>query len=129
VIELSSLNWRGAARSPRVLIGGAIVLALVACALFAPWIAPRDPEDQNLVAALLPPAWSEGADRAYPLGTDSLGRCVLSRLIYGARVALYVALAASFGAMPCLTRSMANSQIRIAFFADRPTRVTRPTWK
>ena len=99
MIELASLNWRAASRSPRVLIGGAIVLALLACALFAPWIAPRDPEDQNLVAALLPPFWTDGADPAYLLGTDALGRCVLSRLIYGARVALYVAVAAAFGAM------------------------------
>lgn len=86
-------------RSPRVLLGLAIVLALALCALFAPEIAPHDPNEQNLISTLLPPAWATGGDWAFPLGTDSLGRCVLSRLIYGARVAMTVALTASLGAM------------------------------
>ena len=99
MIALASLDWRAAARSPRVLIGAVLALAVVGCALLAPWIAPHDPEDQNLVASLLPPFWVEGADPAYLLGTDGLGRCVLSRLLYGARVAVYVAVTASIGAM------------------------------
>jgi peptide/nickel transport system permease protein len=86
-------------RSGRVLLGLAIVLALALSALLAPQIAPHDPNEQNLIATLLPPAWQDGGDAAFPLGTDSLGRCVLSRLIYGARVAMAVALAASLGAM------------------------------
>lgn len=86
-------------RSGRVLIGLLILLFIVACALFAPYIAPNDPNEQNLIATLLPPAWADGGDPAFPLGTDSLGRCVLSQLIYGARLALTVALIASFGAM------------------------------
>ena len=94
-----ALNWRAARSSPRVLAGGIIVLAVIGCALFAPWISPNDPDEQNLIASLLPPFWVAGADPAYPFGTDSLGRCVLSRLIYGARVAVYVAVTASFGAM------------------------------
>jgi len=85
--------------SPRVLVGGAIVLAILLAALGAPWLAPHDPEEQNLLASLLPPFWIEGADPTYPFGTDSLGRCVLSRLLYGARVAMYVAVIASLGAM------------------------------
>lgn len=85
--------------SPRVLVGGAIVLVILLAALGAPWLAPHDPEEQNLLASLLPPFWIEGADPAYPFGTDSLGRCVLSRLLYGARVAMYVAVIASLGAM------------------------------
>lgn len=86
-------------RSGRVLTGLAILLFIVACALFAPWLAPHDPNEQNLIATLLPPAWADGGDPAFPLGTDSLGRCVLSQLIYGARLALTVALVAAFGAM------------------------------
>ncbi|MGN6538561.1 MAG: ABC transporter permease [Mesorhizobium sp.] len=86
-------------RSGRVLIGLLILLFVVACALFAPYIAPNDPNEQNLIATLLPPVWADGGDPAFPLGTDSLGRCVLSQLIYGARLALTVALIASFGAM------------------------------
>lgn len=86
-------------RSGRVLIGLAIVVMLASCAVFAPYIAPNDPAEQNLVYTLLPPAWVAGGDPMFPLGTDSLGRCVLSRLIYGTRVALTVAAVASLGAM------------------------------
>jgi peptide/nickel transport system permease protein len=86
-------------RSGRVVAGLLIVALVGLCALLAPLIAPNDPQDQHLVATLLPPAWSPGGDAAFPLGTDSLGRCVLSRLIYGARVAMAVAIFASLGAM------------------------------
>lgn len=86
-------------RSGRVIAGLAIFIALGLCAVFAPYIAPHDPNEQNLVSTLLPPAWSEGGEAAFLFGTDSLGRDVLSRLIYGARVAMMVAVLASFGAM------------------------------
>lgn len=86
-------------RSARVLAGLAIVLVIGLCALFAPYIAPHDPNEQNLVSTLLPPVWVEGGDASFLLGTDSLGRDVLSRLIYGARVAMMVAVFASLGAM------------------------------
>ena len=86
-------------RSARVLIGLAIVLLIGLTAVFAPLLAPHDPNEQNLIATLLPPAWLPGGEAEFPLGTDSLGRCVLSRLIYGARVAMTVAVVASFGAM------------------------------
>ncbi len=88
-----------ALRSPRVVIALAMVLCIAGCAIFAPWLAPHDPGDQNLLSILTPPAWLDGGDATYPLGTDSLGRCVLSRLIYGARTAMLVALFASLGAM------------------------------
>ncbi|MCK9919256.1 ABC transporter permease [Microbacteriaceae bacterium K1510] len=86
-------------RSARVLAGLAIILIICICALFAPYLAPHDPNDQDLIATLLPPVWVAGGDAAHLLGTDSLGRDVLSRLIYGARVAMTVAVFASFGAM------------------------------
>ena len=86
-------------RSPRVLIALLVILCIVFCAIFADRIAPNDPSDQNLLAILTPPAWVEGGDPAFPFGTDSLGRCVLSRLIYGARTAMLVAFFASLGAM------------------------------
>ena len=88
-----------ALRSGRVIVGLAIVAVVLACALFAPLIAPHDPEEQNLISTLLPPAWSAAGDPTYLLGTDSLGRDVLSRLLYGARVAMTVAMLASLGAM------------------------------
>src|SRR5215469_6520333 len=86
-------------RSARVLIGLSIILVIAFAAVFAPLLAPHDPNDQNLISTLLPPAWMPGGDPEFPLGTDSLGRDVLSRLIYGARVAMTVAVVASFGAM------------------------------
>lgn len=86
-------------RSGRVWTGLVIVGALVGAAALAPWIAPHDPSEQNLIATFLPPFWVEGSDPAFPLGTDVLGRCVLSRLIWGARVAVTVAGLAAFGAM------------------------------
>jgi peptide/nickel transport system permease protein len=88
-----------ALHSPRVLVALGIVLCVAICALFAGFIAPRDPAGQNLLSILTPPAWAPGGDPRFPLGTDSLGRDVLSRLIYGARTAMIVAFFASTGAM------------------------------
>lgn len=90
---------RALLRSPKTLAGGAIVLALVLVAVFAPWIAPNNPLSQDLLSPLLPPAWMADGMAKYPLGTDSLGRCVLSRLIYGSRVALWVGLCSAVGTM------------------------------
>ena len=84
---------------PKVLVGGLLVLIFVCVAVFAPWLAPNDPNAQDLLATLLPPMWDEGGLAQYPLGTDSLGRCVFSRLIYGSRLALLVAVVAATGAM------------------------------
>src|ERR1700677_4285672 len=86
-------------RSPRVLIALGMILCIAGCAIFAGLLAPHDPDEQNLLSILTPPAWAAGGDPTYPLGTDSLGRCVLSRLIYGARSAMLVAVFASLGAM------------------------------
>jgi peptide/nickel transport system permease protein len=98
---LSSLRaaLRELARQPRVWVGGAILLVAMLLAVFAPWIAPHDPLDQDLLHMLAPPMWAPDGSTSYPLGTDGLGRCVLSRAIYGARVALTVAIAAAWGSM------------------------------
>ncbi|CAM5690318.1 Nickel ABC transporter permease subunit NikC OS=Lysinibacillus sphaericus OX=1421 GN=nikC PE=3 SV=1 [Lysinibacillus sphaericus] len=63
-----------------------LVLLLIAMAIFAPWLAPNDPYATNMALKL------QGFSTDYPLGTDYLGRCVLSRLLYGARVSLFIAL-------------------------------------
>ncbi len=86
-------------RQPRVLIGGGILLVVALAALFAPWVAPHDPLEQDLLHMLAPPMWAPDGDASFPLGTDSLGRCVLSRVIYGSRVALIVAIVSALGAM------------------------------
>jgi ABC-type dipeptide/oligopeptide/nickel transport system permease subunit len=79
----------------RLWVGAALAAILVLAALFAPMLAPHDPLEQDLLSAQLPPMWVQGGDPAYILGTDSLGRCVLSRLIYSARTAVMVALIAA----------------------------------
>ena len=86
-------------RSGRIWAGAVLISLVAGAALFAPVLAPHDPEAQDLLATLLPPSWADGGRIEFPLGTDTLGRCVLSRLMWGARVALYVAVAASLGAM------------------------------
>jgi peptide/nickel transport system permease protein len=88
-----------ALRSPRVLLALAMMLCIAVCAAFAGLLAPHDPAEQNLLSILTPPAWAPDGDPGFPLGTDSLGRDVLSRLIYGARTAMLVAVFASLGAM------------------------------
>ena len=81
------------------LSAGWLTLLLLA-ALLAPWISPKDPLAQDLFLGRLPPFWMEGAEPGYWLGTDSLGRDVLSRILHGARVAVTVALVA--GTVTCL---------------------------
>ncbi|RWE43670.1 MAG: ABC transporter permease [Mesorhizobium sp.] len=84
--------------SPRLwLAGGWLLLALLA-AIFAPLIAPQDPLAQDLMLERLPPFWLDGAEPGYWLGTDSLGRDLLSRLIFGGRIAFIVAFAAAIAA-------------------------------
>ncbi|MBL8058328.1 MAG: ABC transporter permease [Anaerolineales bacterium] len=72
------------------LLGLLLFLALVISALFAEQLAPHDPVLQNLRNAKQPPAWQAGGNWEYPLGTDNLGRDLLSRIIYGSRVSLTV---------------------------------------
>jgi peptide/nickel transport system permease protein len=83
---------------PRVWVGGSILLIILFVALFARWLAPHDPGEQDLLNILLPPMWEPGGSADFPLGTDNLGRDVLSRLIYGTRVAMIVATVAPLGA-------------------------------
>lgn len=74
----------------------AIILLLFICAIFSPWIAPHDPLRQDLVSALKPPCWQQGGSPHYLLGTDNLGRDILSRIVYGARISVIVGFAAVF---------------------------------
>ena len=71
----------------------AVVLGFVLMAVFAPWLAPHDPNTADLFRRLQPPAWQEGGDWAFVLGCDALGRDVLSRLIYGSRISITIGLA------------------------------------
>jgi peptide/nickel transport system permease protein len=71
-----------------------LVFLLVIPGLFAEWVAPHDPIKGSLSARLKPPMWEKGGTSTYPLGTDKVGRDMLSRIIYGARVSLRVSLEA-----------------------------------
>jgi len=76
-------------------IAGALVLGvLVAAAVGAPWVTPHDPSKQSLARRLTPPAWTERGHARHLLGTDQVGRDVLSRLILGARISLAVGVSA-----------------------------------
>jgi len=75
---------------PTMALSTAFIAALVVVAILAPWIAPYDPNAQQLADRLSPPAWLYGGGSEHLLGTDNLGRDVLSRLIYGSRVSLLV---------------------------------------
>ncbi|OLP61787.1 ABC transporter permease [Xaviernesmea oryzae] len=80
---------------PRVVLAGGFLALLLLVALFAPALAPKDPLEQDLMLGTLPPAWLEGAEPGFLLGTDDLGRDVLSRALYGTRIALTVAVTAA----------------------------------
>ena len=76
------------------LAAGGVLLVIVASAVFAPWIAPHDPLAVNIRHRLAAPAWMEGGTAAHVLGTDQVGRDLLSRMIFGGRVSLVVGVAA-----------------------------------
>ncbi|MGO4667320.1 ABC transporter permease [Bosea sp. 2RAB26] len=89
-------GWERLLREPSALIGGGIVLVFALMAVFAPWVAPYDPNASDWSAIRL------GPTLAHPFGTDDLGRDVLSRIIFGARASLAagflsVAIALVFG--------------------------------
>lgn len=77
-------------RSPVGTLGVLIVLAVILVAVAAPLLAPHDPTKLQLGKRLLPPAWIEGGSWTYPLGTDTLGRDVWSRILYGSRISVVV---------------------------------------
>jgi peptide/nickel transport system permease protein len=78
----------------KLVAGAAIVTLLIAAAVVGPTLSPHDPNRQDLTAVRQPPAWV-GGTTAHPLGTDSLGRDILSRVLWGARVALIIAVASA----------------------------------
>ena len=84
----------------RLTLSAAWLGFLALAALLAPWTAPQDPLAQDLFLGRLPPFWMAGSEPGFYLGTDSLGRDVLSRIIFGARIAFLVALIA--GSLTCV---------------------------
>ncbi|WP_033882496.1 ABC transporter permease subunit, partial [Pseudomonas aeruginosa] len=84
--------WQAFAHNKGALGGLLFMLLIVFCALFAPWVAPYDPSEQFRDFLLTPPSWLEGGQARFLLGTDELGRDLLSRLIHGARLSLLIGL-------------------------------------
>jgi oligopeptide transport system permease protein len=83
--------WRRLRRNKAALVGAAYIALMIVIAVFAPLLAPHDPNVIPPTAmSNVPPVWMEGGNPAYPLGTDSLARDELSRLLYGARVSMVV---------------------------------------
>ena len=88
--------WFSFKSSPTAIVAAVIAFVCVFCSVFAPWVAPHNPFDLatiDLSDARLPPAWVEGGNSKFLLGTDDQGRDILSALMYGARIPLGVGLA------------------------------------
>ena len=86
-------NLASFGRNRLAVASAGVVLLFVVMAVFAPWIAPQDPYETDLFRRLQPPAWLPGGDWAFPLGCDALGRDILSRMIYGARISIFIGAA------------------------------------
>lgn len=89
----TEVHWgmlRRMAQCPPVSIGAIIVGFLLLVVILGPSLAPHDPTAQELADRLKPPFWAEGGSLRYPLGTDDLGRDILSRMMYGVRISLLV---------------------------------------
>ena len=84
--------WHAFSENKGAVVGAAVVALVVFCAIFANFLAPYDPLEQFRDATKLPPIWAKGGNWAYPLGTDPLGRDMLSRILYGARTSLFIGL-------------------------------------
>jgi peptide/nickel transport system permease protein len=99
---LDSDLWYSFSRSPLTVVSAIVALGLIGAALLAPVIAPHDPFNLatlNLMDAFNPPAWVEGGERQFLLGTDDQGRDLLSTIMFGARISLFVGFCAVIFAM------------------------------
>jgi dipeptide transport system permease protein len=84
--------WHYFSQNNGAVAGLVIIIAMVTLAVLAPVIAPHSPILTNNAAFLRPPVWQQGGSWSYPLGTDAIGRDMLSRLIYGAQLSLLIGI-------------------------------------
>jgi len=82
--------WANFSRNRGAVTAGVIVLVMIFIAIFAPWIAPHSPIEQYRDFVKIPPAWADGGNWKFILGTDEAGRDMLSRLMYGARLSFWI---------------------------------------
>jgi dipeptide transport system permease protein len=85
--------WGSFSANRGAVLGLAVIVLLLLVALLAPWIAPHAPNQTDSSAFLLPPAWQQGGSARHLLGTDAIGRDILSRLMFGARLSLSIGIA------------------------------------
>ncbi|KAB0269785.1 ABC transporter permease subunit [Microvirga brassicacearum] len=84
--------WKSFARNRAALVSSVVLVVLVLLAICASVVAPHDPIEQFRKDILLPPAWLEGGKVAFPLGTDDIGRDILSRLLHGAQLSILIGI-------------------------------------
>jgi dipeptide transport system permease protein len=111
--------WRSFTENRGAVLGLAVMVILIVVALAADIVAPHSPIEQFREHFLTPPIWQDGGVREFPLGTDDVGRDMLSRLLYGARLSILigfvvVALALSTGTVLGLTAAFAGGIVDIA---------------
>jgi dipeptide transport system permease protein len=85
--------WIAFSANRGAVTGMGVIVILLLVALFAPWLAPHAPNETNSAIFLKPPAWQAGGSVSYLLGTDAIGRDILTRLMYGARLSLSIGIA------------------------------------
>jgi peptide/nickel transport system permease protein len=112
-------------------VGACFLLVLVILAVFGSTLAPHDPAAQSLADRLTPPVWSDGGSWDHPLGTDNLGRDVLSRLMVGARISLLIGtavclLAGTFGVLMGLIAGYKGGRIDSLIMRIVDTQVAFP---
>ena len=82
--------WQYFSQNKGAVVGLVFIVVVAALALLAPLIAPHPPFEQYRDAILVPPMWQDGGSARFILGTDDLGRDIVSRLMYGARLSLFI---------------------------------------
>jgi peptide/nickel transport system permease protein len=87
-----NMRWRRIRKHTGLVLGSALLLAIILLALAAPLIAPYDPYHQDLARRMVPPVWHANGGWDHPLGTDNLGRDYFSRLLYGGQISLMIGL-------------------------------------
>jgi peptide/nickel transport system permease protein len=87
--------WGRLLRDPAACFGAVVLVLLVVCAVAAPQLAPHDPAQTNLRLRNTPPSWEARGSSAHLLGTDPVGRDILSRIVYGARTSLFIGTVAT----------------------------------
>jgi dipeptide transport system permease protein len=91
--------WAYFSQNRGAVAGLVLIFILIVVALGADFLAPHHPHEQYRDAFLRPPVWQEGGSWAYPLGTDDVGRDMLSRMMHGARISLFVGFMVVAGAL------------------------------